>query len=271
MFDIHEYMRQVDSLKTGGRLITNNFLSASNLEQISQEEESELQYNEKAVALFRKDYVVNRLYFHVASPEDISFLKELLLKAPYKPVVTDCVGKKNDLDPLEDALCGIGFETHVHMSRWKTSRINFISESMLRYMYESDDFFKAKSSDTDAIAAILDDTFDPYVSWLPTRESLTELINDGLIFCAARAGHIIAVACLQKIGRSSIYSYQLAVVPRLRSSGIGYMLWQYALSHFKDSRIITSWSDDKNTAINRLHEMAGFTCDGLRDYVLIWK
>lgn len=270
MFGVKELLEQVGRLK-GKEMVTNNVLTLSDLEKFSADSGSILLYNDKAIALLCKDNGVNRLYFHISSVQDINFLGDLLQQITYKPLVVDCVGKVPYLDNLEKTLGQIGFMPYVHMSRWRTNKIDYLSESILQSMEKSDDFYKAVQDNTDKILTILTDTFDPYYSWLPTKEFLIELIDEGLVFCAEKRGEIIAVTCFQKVGRNGIYSYLLAVVPELRSSGIGYMLWQYALSHFRDCHNFTSWADDTNIPSIHLHEVAGFTLDGLKDYVLVWQ
>ena len=264
MFSVNELMGQIE-------MLSNNFLSLADLEKFSLEPDSKLVYNEKAIALLCRDNGINRIHFHLASNRDGASLRELLPQHPEDPIVADCIGKQSHLDQLEQALCDIGFETYVHMSRWRTSHINFLPETKLQFMRESDNFRKAGLEDAEEIYKILYDTFDPYYSQLPTKDFLRELIREGLVFCALIKGHVAAVECMQKVGRNGIYCYELAVIPKHRNSGIGYYIWQYALSHFPDCRNYTSWTDNRNTASNHLHEMLGFAYDGLIDYVLIYR
>ncbi len=271
MFSVNELMEQIDCLKQSREMITNNFLSLSDMEKMAKNEESKLAYNEKAIALFCNDNGVHRIYFNIASMKDIDFLTQLLPQYGQRPLVADCIGKKPQLDAIERALCDIGFETYVHMSRWRTSHINYLPESKLQFMHDSDNFRKAELEDTEEIYRILYDTFDPVFSQLPTKEFLMELIKDGLVFCALMKGKIAAVECMQKVGRNGIYCYELAVIPKYRNSGVGCYVWQYAVSHFPECRNFTSWTDNRNTASNHLHEMLGFAYDGLLDYVLLLR
>ena len=271
MFEVKELLGQINRLKTGEEIVTNNFLTLSDLEKLSENCDSTLLFNDKAIALFCKDNVVNRLYFHMAKERGEGFLRELLLQTPYKPFVVDCVGKRPYLDNLEKTLCGMGFVPYVHMSRWRATQIRFLSESKLQSMKTSGRFRLAITEDMDEIMKILYDTFDPYDSQLPTEEFLLNLISEGLVFCATMDDTIIAVECLQRVGRNGIYSYLGAVVPKHRNSGMGFFIWQYALSYFRNCHSFTSWSDDKNIPANRVHEMLGYTYDGLHDYILVYK
>lgn len=271
MFDIYELMKQAERLKTGREMVTNNFLTRPELERFSKDPDSRLLFNDKAITLFCKDNGVNRLYYHLSSGRDAAYLKNLISMLPDRPLIADCVGKLPYLDELERSLCDIGFERYVHMSRWRAGRVNHLSESRFSSMEKSGNFRLAMSADLEEIMKILYDTFDPFDAQLPTREFLQELIDDKLVFCATKNRQIIAVECLQRVGRNGIYAYLDAVIPQFRNSGMGIFIWQYALYHFRDCKNFTSWTNDKNTPANRMHEMLGYAYDGLHDYILIFR
>ena len=112
-------------------------------------------------------------------------------------------------------------------------------------------------------------TLDPLAGHLPSKEKLLSLIRHGLVFQASLDGDLVAAVCLEKTGKAGIYIYQIAVSKCHRSTGIGSRLLQYALSHFQDYLVFTSWVEDQNIASNRIHQKLGMKQDGLKDTVLL--
>lgn len=267
MFEINELFRQISRLKQSTGFVANSFLSARDLSRISKENDSSFLWNESAALIVNCDNGIHRAHFYLASLDAATELKELAQKIPNKPLVVDCIGKATQMGELLTALCGAGFKPYAELSRWKSGQINFIS-----YPSFIDDSFRvAIKEDCDRILQILYDIFDPFVSHLPSREKLLSLIEDKLVFCAISDESIIAVVCLEKVGKKAIYSYQDAVLQQYQSTGIGMLLLQFAFYQFRECTQYTSWSEDKNHASNRMHKALGMSYDGLKDHVLIFE
>lgn len=267
MFDLEVLHRQVGQMKRAGRIWTNNFLSTSTLSAAAAQKESALRYNENALALFYIDNRVKRFCFYLSDLESSSSLAELLPKATGQPVVAECIGKLEDVDRLSQMLCRCGFSPYTRLSRWRSSKIQFVSQSF----WADKAFMRASAGDADEILMLLDNVFDPLVSHLPDKDKLLALIDQGLVFCILQEGRIIAVVCLERIGRQGIYLYQDAVIDEYRSTGVGILLLQFALYQFRDCRSFTSWTEDSNTPSNRMHRGLGMAYDGLKDAVLIYR
>ncbi len=97
------------------------------------------------------------------------------------------------------------------------------------------------------------------------------MIEAKLVFCTVDNGKIIAVTCLEKLGRKAVYSYQNAVLERYRAMGIGGRLLQYSLYQFRECTQYSAWIEDSNIVSKRMHNAIGFTPDGLKDHVLIYE
>lgn len=267
MFIVSELFEQVDQLKKSRDFVTNNFLPLSALTRISKEEDSHLLYGGDAILLIENDNGVNRMHFYLASLDVAFELVSLLQRMPIKPVVTDCIGKSHQVEKLSKALSAAGFRMYTKLSRWRSKSISFFAHD-----YFADEFFRiAKASDCKAILHILYKYFDPYVSHLPNAEKLLRLIENQLVFCAVNDGEIIAVVCLDRIGEKTIYSYQVVVVEEYRTAGIGVILMQYALYHFRTCTRYIAWTEDSNVTSNRIHKALGMSYDGLKDHVLIYE
>ncbi len=267
MFSTEELFAQVNRLKQSRSLVVNNFLPVSELNRLAAEEASALRYNEKAIALFCEDNGVNRLHFYLASLSDASALDELLTDAPYKPLVVDCIGKQEQVELLSDALTGIGFELYARFSRWRSKEMRLFSEPML---YEGM-FETSRPEDARLLMDLFERTFDPFDAHFPTRERLLADIEDQLVFHARDGEEIVAAVCLEKIGRREIYLFLDAVEENHRSSGVGVLLLQYALWHYRDYPSYMTWTNDTNKASNRMHKALGMSYDGLKDTIMIYR
>lgn len=267
MFSVEDLLTQVNRLKKNRTLVVNNFLPVSELNQLAVAESSVLRYNERAIALFCEDNGVDRLLFYLAAPFDVPALGELLKDAPRKPLVIDCIGKQEQVKPLSDALSGIGFERYARFSRWRSKEIRLFSEHMMQEgMFET-----SAPQDADALMSLFLRTFDPFDAHFPTRERLLSDISDGLVFHACDGGEIIAAVCLEKIGKREIYLFLDAVEETHRSSGIGVLLLQYALWHFRDYPSYMTWTNDMNKPSNRMHKALGMSYDGLKDIIMLYR
>lgn len=267
MFEIDELFRQISRLKQSKEFVTNSFLLAQDLLQISQENSSCFVWNEEAALLVSCDNGVNRAYIYLASLGAISRLNALAQNITVKPLVVDCVGKAEWVDILSSTLQDAGFQSYAKLSRWKSEQICFIS-----YPFFLDKPFRAaEKEDCQHILNMLYKTFDPYVSHLPSKQKMVSLIEDKLVFCAIKDKKIIAVVCLEKVGKKGIYSYQNVVEKEYRSVGLGSSLLQFAFYQFRECTQYTAWIEDKNIASNRMHKALGMSYDGLKDHVLIFE
>lgn len=267
MFEISELFEQITRLKQSSGFISNSFLSANDLSRISAENDSYFCWNTSAALVIHRDNGISRVNFYLASLDDAMEMKPLVINAPSKPLVIDCVGRANHIDMLSGAVCSVGFKPYAKLGHWKSKSISFFL-----YPRFLDNCFRfAVEKDIDCILQILGETFDPLTSHLPSLKKLLSLIEAKSVFCAVNNGKIIAVTCLEKLGRKAVYSYQDAVLRPYQSTGIGILLLQYALYQFRECTNYTAWTEDNNLASNRMHRALGMSYDGLKDHVLIYE
>lgn len=264
MFDLKEYAEKANRLRKQRGIITNAFLSVSSLDKISQQEDSRMYFNERALAFVYCDNGVGRVCFHISSFGQAQDLKRLLEKTEKRPLVADCVGREENIMPLAAALVGIGFSAHSYMSRWHSSRIAHFPELEREY------FTIAGPEHAEGIQRLFAESFDPLVSHLPDMDKLKALIACGLVFCLEDEERIQAAACVERMGKKGIYLYQYAVSKACRREKTGSAIFQYALGQFPDSSHFTSWTTDDNAASNRIHEKFGMKRDGLKNRILVY-
>lgn len=265
MFDVLDFSNALNSLEQNAKkIITNSFLTLSELKAVASQENSVLCCNGKSIVIVYEDNHVKRANFYLTSFEDIESLGELLRQISLRPLIFDCVGSASLAQELERYLPSIGVKVYTTMSRWRASAIQNLDA-----LQDSDMFKIAEAGDLDAVDQLLTAVFDPYVSHLPTKEKLAALIKDKLVFCAYSENKLIATVVFERIGKRGIYYYQNAVVEEYRATGIGVYLSLYAHSHYKDSTTFTSWTEDKNKSTNRKHKFLGYERDGLKNIVFI--
>ncbi len=268
MFDLPSYVEKITQLKKQNpKCLTNNFLNYEELKALSQKEETGFLYNQNAAVIFDNDNGVNRVYFNLLSLQTASSLKELLNLGNFaKPYIIDCLGKEVFLEELKNAFENNDIKLYTKMNRWRAAKLNGLKNIKL-----TDNMMPAQIGDSGEIIKLLNDTFDPFVSHLPTEEKLKNLIESKLIFCIKESNRIIAAFCFEKFANESLYVYQIAVDKNFRGLGVGKKVVHYALSNFQDKKTYTSWVEHNNISSQKIHENVGFIKDGLSDYVFIYK
>lgn len=266
MFDVRELADQVNRLKAGGGCVGNNFLTLSALTEFSKQETSALSYNEDAIALICEDVGVTRLHFYLSSLEAAPSLKELLETVPRRPIIADCVGREEQLEPLSRVLCKEGFSLYTRMGRLRGQEVIVCPD-----MTEAGEDVYAGPEDTDEILSELQAIFDPFVSHLPDRDRLLRLIEQKLVLRVKDGEKIAAVACMERVGKRGVYCYQVFVSPEQRGKGYGRLIYRIAADRFRGCRPYTTWVEDSNTQVLKIWGQFGFLPDGLRDTILIYR
>lgn len=266
MFNIDELFSQVNRLKAKGKVLSNNFMDRSVIEYFSAQDESILTYNEDAIALICCDNGIARLYFYISSLEAAPRLRELLEQVPLRPVVVDCVGRQEHVDSLSRILCSEGFSLYTRMGRLRGQK-TIICPDM--GCVEKDVYAELK--DTDEIFEGLKEIFDPFVSHLPSRDHLMHLIEQKLVYRLKAGGKVVAVICMELVGKNGIYCYQGYVSPNQRGKGYGRRIYQIAVHYSRRCRPFTTWVEDSNTQVLKMWNQFGFLPDGLRNIVLTYQ
>lgn len=266
MFNIDELFSQVNRIKAQGKVLSNNFMDRSTIEHFSVQDESILTYNENAIALICCDNGIMRLYFYLYSLEAAPMLRELLEQIPIRPIVVDCVGRQEQVEPLSRALCSEGFSLYARMGRLRGQETIICPDMSC---FEKDVY--AELRDVDEIFEGLRGVFDPFVSHLPSRDYLVRLIEQKLVYRLKADGKVVAVICMERVGKKGIYCYQGYVSPSQRGKGYGRRVYQIAVHYSRYYCPFTTWVEDKNTQVLKIWNQFGFLPDGLRNFVLLYQ
>lgn len=121
----------------------------------------------------------------------------------------------------------------------------------------------ATQADLPALRALLEESFDPLTGCLPTDAALTADVE---------SGHVLfdGAALLRFSAGFSLEIRQLAVAPELRGQGRARALLE-RFTTVNDNRRVTVWTAETNIPALRLYERCGFSPDGWKSVVLVWK
>ncbi len=122
---------------------------------------------------------------------------------------------------------------------------------------------RAAEADLPALRALLEKSFDPLTGCLPT---------DAALAADVESGHVLfdGAALLRFSSGFSLEIRQLAVAPEKRGQGRARALLE-RFTTVSDSKHITVWTAETNIPALRLYERCGFSPDGWKSVVLVWK
>lgn len=268
MYDLQIYFSKVNNIRQQSKFfITNNFLTIDQLKVYAKEKNSNLLYNENALALFIVDNNVNRVYFHISSIENIDCFIELLnINSTDKPYIIECLGKEVQLEKLMAYFEEHNINLYTKLSRWRTDKIIGLlpvkNKKMIRL---------ASVEDVKKIQFVFKNVFDPFVSHLPDDEKLKQLIKNKYVYCGILNNDIVAAYCCEKVGSKSLYLYQDAVLDEFNGSGIGVLMLHYVLGKNNTFEDYNCWIEDKNQISRKMHIKLGFKMDGLKSFIFIYN
>jgi hypothetical protein len=268
MSDIENIAAQINNLKRGNKkFISNAYFSKLQLEEKINAENYTIYSNDDFISLLEDNISFSRLYFYLRSYDSIAPLIRYLKTTDINTITADIVGKNPSAQNLADALCQQGFGPYADYSRWQTSSTNRLLYNRINDV--NIDF--AEDNDAAEILEILRKQFDPITSYLPDINRVHLGIKSNEIFIIKKNHLISALIWVENNGIKSKYIYQLVVRDEFKSIGYGLYLYEFVFNLYEANTVYTSWSDDKNDAINNMHRFYGFKKDGLVDHILRLK
>ena len=249
--------------QNGSSFITNFFIDQEKLNAWIQEGQLYFIEAPEGVLFFRKNYDFYHLYYCAGSLNDLSLLlSKYVSNAAF---AVDIIGKKQDIEPVQNVFLNLGFKVHTTLERY--TRIN--KEGSDNYQL-SNEVTNATDSYSGQIAEMLQKNFDKYAEQVHTLQDVEKLIREGKIIMIGDNGFIKGFLIRTILPQSSILNNFL-VNPEFRGEKIGSKLLKHYIFESRNTKRLWLWVlSDNEHAIN-LYKRHSYVNDGLIDLVLIFK
>ncbi len=189
--------------------------------------------------------------------------------SPDKQIVTETAFRERDaaLKETVEYLAGCGFEeilSRVRLSRPAGSALNNKDEKMQFYVRSS------MLEDAAYINKLLYDSFDPVTGCLPEDDELHSDAAAGNILMLIKNDTELCGILHYKAAKKSAEIKHLAISQAYRGYGLSTILINEFLGKCKDMKT-TVWTGSNNAAALNAYKDCGFTEDGRRSSVMIYK
>lgn len=253
------------SVKTAATELTTNYFAGTEQEQkwTSTGALSQVR-TPRCLFLFRRDRDFEHLYHVAASRADLAEALASLDLIPSVPLVTDLVGRPEDVAPVAEIYRRNGFEDHVELIRMMRAGGSAPdAEADVAADY-------AQPADAPAIAAFLDGQLDPYRDQMPDAEEIEAAIARRSILIDRRDGAARGLLYFEDTGRTSTIRYWY-VDKGCSGCGVGGSLMRtYLREHSSTARFLL-WVVAGNADAIAKYEHYGFRREKLIDQIMIRK
>lgn len=253
----------INEIRKGNReYLSNSFLNRIQLEELLRKSSTEVMVTEGAVVILEKEDSFYRVNFFV---KDLPSLQkaETLLESFQIPVVADFVRKKNQPQPLFDALSKYGFRPYCRFVRM-TKMIDEYSTS-----FEADQLIRvARLEEAEYVYSSILSEFDAYSAHFPSREDIRKAIASQEIFISENEGDLQGFVYVESISQRMACIRYIVVEEKFRGMGVASRLINSRLATMSLGAMCYLWVEDRNPAIN-LYEKIGFVSDGMEDRIMV--
>jgi len=215
-----------------------------------------------ATLLFRRDRHFEHLYHVAASRADLAEALASLEPIPGLPIVTDLVGRPEDVAPVSEIHSENGFENYVELVRMVRpggSLPDSNSEASTDY---------AHLGDIPAIMAFLDRQLDPLRDQIPETDEIESAIARRSILIDRSAGVPRCLLLFEDTGRTSAIRYWY-VDSECYGGGVGGPLMRTYLREHPSTARFLLWVVGANADAIAKYEHYGFRRENLIDQIMI--
>lgn len=216
--------------------------------------------------VFKKDGDFYHLYYTAPSLEALNRALENLLDLDPMTLVSDIVGRKEDLEEVVELFVNHGFQERNILIRMT----KIAEESTEDYSSNSQEEILASKEDTDAIVDILNSSFDQYSEQIPTAGDIREAIGKKDILLLKREKNIAGLLFFNLTGLSSTLRYWF-VSDAFRGRGIGSIMMHRYFYDCRTAKRFILWVDSNNNNAIAPYLHYGYTKDGLVDHIMFRK
>lgn len=216
----------------------------------------------RATLLFRRDRHFEHLYHVAASRTDLSEALASLDPITDQPIVTDLVGRIEEVTPLAEIYRESGFEDYVELARMVRpggSSSDAGTDAAVDY---------AQLADLPLIMAFLDRHLDPFRDQIPEPDEVESAVARRTILIDRYDGMPGGLLFFEDTGRTSTIRYWY-VDSRCSGRGVGGRLMRsYLREHSSTARFLL-WVVSSNADAIAKYEHYGFRREKLIDRIMI--
>lgn len=244
----------------GKKLKSNFFINKEKFDLLLAKRAVTFISKENACYLILEDFGFQRLYFMVDSIQEFQDdLKDYVVSQ--KILITELVGRKKDLNHVQDVLNKVGFSEY-------TSLIRMSKPKHLKDTIESENLHQLSIEKKDELFHIFNNFFDKFAEQIPSLEELELLINNNCVYYYTDDQKIQGFIIFETSGYTSHLRYWF-VHPDHRNKNIGSQL----ISRFFNSDDAVKrelfWVIESNENAIKRYKHYGFMEENLHNLILI--
>ncbi len=214
--------------------------------------------------LLRQRYGCQRLYF--ANTKLVTLSKDLQTCLPEvtEKIITTVLDRDGERSPIKEALYAAVFSHYALLKR-----IVKINEPAPPEKVAAE---YAQMDDLPRIEEIIRRYFDPLLDNWPDRDEIANAIAENRILVARLSGdrQAVAMCSFQRVGKN-VYERYLASMEKYRGKRYGALLLQKLFEIQIDTRRITTWIRNDNSASIHVHQAMGFQFDNATEEFFAFK
>jgi len=275
MFDLDELKLCINNLKKiNNKLYSNTILMNDELEKLSLDSNTFLHFSNEVVCIFVKESGFYRMHYYTNSPFNCRCIKDAIISQNLDvPVIIDVFGKQSKIKEHINAMEDIGCEIYASYHRWQrkadeTEKFPFDYASMSQ-MFSGIEVGYASTSDINEAMRIINDSFEPFIAYVPDRNKLTKAVENNELFTIRLDGRLIGIFCVEVLGDKVVFMHNLVVDKEIDGSALGVLLFTYAIETYPKGTAFSFWIDDVNHKSIRIANKFKFIRDENMGYHII--
>jgi acyl carrier protein/GNAT superfamily N-acetyltransferase len=261
--NIAEVFRAVAEIKkeSRGAWITNLYPEEKKLQYWIDQQIFYVEHTPHTIFFLRKDQDFYHLYFYSESYLCLASSLEAINNSDI--LVADCIGSKNEMEPVIDAFICAKYHLYTSFDRMK----KIVSED--EYKEISGVITLPGISEAGIIFTMLENAFDRFAEQLPSEAELKTIIKNQQALIIREGNDIAGILIRKKTGKSATLQHFL-VAERYRGNKLGSRLLKYFINECMGG-VITLWVLSSNKNAIEVYKHLGFTVDSMNNLVFINK
>lgn len=258
-----ELFRRIAGLRRERTFQTNLFSLPFQINEIAARRDSILVAENRWLLILERSTSFYRLHYFVAGMEELHRVGAAVVKSHSElPVVADVVNLPQAARRAADTLTAAGFspiETLTYMTSRPEDTAAFLDFPQVE---------RAVAQDSDTIERLLHQTFQIYISRLPTKETIEVLAKKGLILVERGSQGIMGLAIFKELSTRQLLLDQLLVDHGCRGGGVGKRLLQTGVKRLGSGKTVLLWAAEEALSF---YQKLGFQSENRVDHILLYR